>query len=276
MRTVLAGAAALAVAALPIVAFATPAAAADDASVVVFHGVPGLTVDVYASADATYTAEEALLTDFEPGTITDPVKIPGGTYNLAVFPANADPSGDPAIEANDVTVPAGANITVAAHLNAEGAAVLTPFVNDVSKVAAGQGRLVVRHTAAAPAVDVLAGGTAVFTDLTNPNEEMADLPVGTVSASVALAGTTDPVIGPADVPVQEGTATIVYAWGSAEDANLAVAVQTITGLHSSPSGVPSGTADVPADTTPVVLGGLALLGALVAAGAAARASRVRA
>ena len=127
MRTVLAGAAALAVAALPIAAFATPAAAADDASVVVFHGVPGLTVDVYASADATYTAEEALLTDFEPGTITEPVKIPGGSYNLAVFPANADPSGDPAIEANDVTVPAGANITVAAHLDADGHAGAHPL-----------------------------------------------------------------------------------------------------------------------------------------------------
>ena len=276
MRTVLAGAAALAVAALPIAAFATPAAAADDASVVVFHGVPGLTVDVYASADTTYTAEEALLTDFEPGTITEPVKIPGGSYNLAVFPANADPSGDPAIKAEGVTVPAGANITVAAHLNATGTPVLTPFVNDVSKVAAGQGRLIVRHTAAAPAVDILAGGKAVFTDLTNPNEDKADLPAGTVSASVALAGTTDPVIGPADVPVTEGTATIVYAWGSAEDDNLAVAVQTIGGLHSSPSGVPSGTADLPADTTPVLLGGLALLGALGAAGAAARARRVRA
>lgn len=275
MRTALAGAAALAVAALPI-AFATPAAAADDASVVVFHGVPGLTVDVYASADATYTADEALLTDFAPGTITDPVTIPGGTYNLAVFAANGDPAGDPAIEATDVTVPEGANITVAAHLNASGTPVLTPFVNDVSEVAAGQGRLVVRHTAAAPAVDVLAGGEAVFSDLTNPNEAKADLPAGTVSASVALAGTTDPVIGPADVPVTEGAATIVYAWGSAEEDTLDVAVQTITGLHSPPSGVPSGTADTPAETLPVVLGGLALLGAVVAAGAGARARRVRA
>ena len=275
MRTVLAGAAALAVVALPI-AFTTPATAADDASVVVFHGVPGLTVDVYASADATYTEEEALLTDFEPGDITDPVKIPGGTYNLAVFPANGDPSGDPAIEANDVTVPAGANITVAAHLDAEGTPILTPFVNDVSPVDAGQGRLVVRHTAAAPAVDVLAGGEAVFSGLTNPNEDTADLPAGTVSASVALAGTTDPVIGPADVPVTEGAATIVYAWGSAEDDNLAVAVQTIDGLHNAPSGVPSGTADTPVDTLPVALGGVALLATLVAGGAALRARRVRA
>jgi hypothetical protein len=276
MRTALAGAAVLAVTALPLAAFATPAAAADDAKVVVFHGVPGLTVDVYVSADATYTAEEALLTDFEPGTVTDPVDLPAGTYNLAVFAANGDPSGDPAIEANDVTVPADANITVAAHLNEGGDPVLTPFVNDVSETAAGQGRLIVRHTAAAPAVDVLAGGDAVFSDLTNPNEAKADLPAGTVDASVALAGTTDPVIGPADVPVTEGAATIVYAWGSAEDDNLAVAVQTIDGLHSAPSGVPSGTADLPADTTPVLLGGLALLATLVAGGAAVQVRRTRA
>ena len=276
MRTTLAGAAALAVAALPLAVFATPAAAATDASVVVFHGVPGLTVDVYASADTTYTEEEALLTDFEPGTVTDPVAIPEGTYNLAVFAKDADPSGEPAIKAEGVTVPGGANITVAAHLNAEGAAVLTPFVNDVSKVAAGQGRLVVRHTAAAPAVDVLAGGEPVFENLSNPNEAKADLAAGTVSASVAATGTTDPVIGPADVTVKEGSATIVYAWGSLEDDNLAVAVQTIDGLHSTPSGVPSGTADVRGDLLPVALGGVALLGAVVAAGAASRARRVTA
>lgn len=275
MHKSLAGAAAAAVVALPL-AFATPAAAAADASVVVFHGVPGLTVDVYASADATYTAEEALLTDFEPGTVTDPVDIPEGTYNLAVFPANADPSGDPAIEATGVAVPGGANVTVAAHLNASGDPVLTPFVNDVSNTDAGQGRLVVRHTAAAPAVDVLAGGSPVFRDLANPNEQKADLPAGTVSAAVALAGTTDPVIGPADVPVVEGQATIVYAWGSAEDGNLAVAVQTIGGLHSSPSGVPSGTADLPADGATTWLAAVAAMGALLAGGAFLRARRVRA
>ena len=56
-----------------------------------------------------------------------------------------------------------------------------------------------------PAVDVLAGGEPVFTRPHNPNEAKADLPAGTVSAAVALAGTTDPVIGPADVPVTEGS-----------------------------------------------------------------------
>ena len=43
-----------------------------------------------------------------------------------------------------------------------------------------------------------------------------------------------------DVELAEGTNTIVYAWGSAADDNLDLKVQTITGLHSSPSGVPSG------------------------------------
>ncbi|QIM21782.1 DUF4397 domain-containing protein [Phycicoccus sp. HDW14] len=275
MRRVIAVCAATAAVALPLV-LTTPAAAADDAKVTVVHGVPGLTVDVYGSADETYTAEEALLQDFEPGTVTDPVDLPGGTYNLAVFPAGADPSGDPAIEATGVEVPAGANLSVVAHLNASGDPVLAAFANDVDPVAAGQARLVVRHTAAAPAVDILAGGKPVFSGLTNPKEDSADLPAGSVSAAVALAGTTDPVIGPADLDLKEGTSTIVYAYGSAEDANLALAVQTIGGLHSSPSGVPSGTAELPADRTPFALAGIALL-ALVAAGAMGRrAQRVRA
>jgi len=273
MRKTFATTAALALAAAPLTMLATPASAADDASVVVVHGVPGQTVDVYASADTTYTAEEALLTDFEPGTVTDAVAIPGGTYNLAVFPKDADPSGEPAIKAEGVTVPDGANISIAAHLNADGAPVLTPFVNDVSKVDAGEGRLIVRHTAAAPAVDVLAGGEPVFTNLTNPNEAKADLAAGTVSASVAATGPTDPLIGPPDATGKAGAATIVYAWGSLEDENLAVAVQTIDGLHSNPSSVPSGTADLGTDVLPLALGGVAVLGAVVAAGAAARARR---
>lgn len=275
MRRVIAVCAATAAVALPLV-LTTPAAAAEDAKVTVVHGVPDLTVDVYGSADETYTAEEALLQDFEPGTVTDPVDLPGGTYNLAVFPAGADPSGDPAIEATGVEVPAGANLSVVAHLNASGDPVLTAFANDVDPVEAGQARLVVRHTAAAPAVDILAGGEPVFSGLTNPNEDSADLPAGSVSAAVALAGTTDPVIGPADLDLKEGTSTIVYAYGSAEDANLALAVQTIGGLHSSPSGVPSGTADLPADTTPFALGGVALLAALAAGAMGRKALRTRA
>ena len=122
---------------------------------------------------------------------------------------------------------------------------LTPYVNDTSSIAAGQARLTVRHTAAAPAVDVRAGGEPVFTDLTNPDEASADLPAGTVSADVVLAGTEDVAIGPADVDLAEGVHTIVYAWGSAEDGNLQLAVQTIDGMHSARPAFPAAPAGRP-------------------------------
>src|SRR5690606_19570462 len=140
----------------------------------------------------------------------------------------------------DLPLTAGGNFTAVAHLDAAGDATATLFTNDISTIAAGEGRLTVRHTAAAPAVDILAGGSPVISGLENPDEEVLALPAGVVSAAVAAAGTTEPVIGPADVDVAEGTNTIVYAWGSLEDENLQLAVQTIDGLHSAPSGVPSG------------------------------------
>jgi hypothetical protein len=260
-----AGAAALGIG----LAVAAPASAAGTSDVSVLHGVPGLTVDVYANGDK-------LLTDFKPGTLTDPVKLPEGSYDLAVFPAGEGPSGTPAIKADNVAVPSGANITVVAHLDADGNPVLTPYVNDVSKVGAGKARLTVRHDAAAPAVDVRAGGTPVFEGLVNPKEAKADIPAGTVNADVVLAGTDNVAIGPADLNLKEGTNTIVYAWGSAADNNLELAVQTISGLHSAPGGVPSGTGGFVNDGLPtplVALTVVAVAGAALAARRVAVASR---
>ena len=149
---------------------------------------------------------------------------------------------------------------------------LSLFTNDISATASGEGRLTVRHVAAAPAVDILANGAAAFTNLENPNEVKADLPVGTYSAAVALAGTTAPVIGPADVTVTEGMNTIVYAWGSAANANLALAVQTVNTNMGAPTGVAAGSAPVPVDNTaPLALIVVAALG-LAGAGLATRAA----
>lgn len=224
----------------------SPGAQAQGTSdVSVLHAVPDVTVDVYANGDE-------LLTDFEPGTLTDPTPLPEGTYDLKVTEAGAGPNAQALIQARDVEVPAGANITVVAHLQQNGDPTLTPFVNDTAPVAAGQARVTVRHTAAAPAVDVRADQQPVFTDLTNPNEDSTEVPAGTVSADVVLAGTSNVAIGPADVNLAEGTSTIVYAWGSADDGNLDLAVQTLSGLHSAPGGVPSGTGGQAAatDTAP--------------------------
>ena len=142
--------AAVASLALAPVALAAPAHAAD-ATVSILHAVPGATVDVYANG-------KALLTNFKPGTLTDPLMLPEGTYDLKVTAAGAGAGGAAVIEANDVKVPGDANVTVVAHLDEAGKPVLTPFVNDTSTIAAGKARITVRHTAAAPAVDVRANG----------------------------------------------------------------------------------------------------------------------
>ncbi|MFE1248270.1 DUF4397 domain-containing protein [Streptomyces sp. NPDC058735] len=208
------------------------AADSDKAMVSVFHGIPGLTVDVYANGDE-------LLSDFKPGTVTAPQPLAAGTYDIKIFEAGQGPDGTPALE-KKVEVPDGGNATVAAHLSADGKPELTAFSNDVSAVDAGKSRLTVRHVAAAPAVDVRAGGQPVFTDLTNPKEDTAVVGAGTVNADVVLAGTDTVAIGPADLNLKEGTSNVVYAWGSAEDENLALATQTFSGMSSAPRSVDAG------------------------------------
>ena len=243
-----------------LVLLATPATAADTATVSVLHAIPDTPVDVYANG-------ERLIDDFQPGTLTDPLQLPAGSYDLALYPADApDASGNPLLSADGVAVPAGANATVVAHLTAEGQPALTPFVNDVSAVPAGQARITVRHTAAAPAVDVRAGGAVVVPGLENPDEATLTVPAGTVSADVVVAGTDTVAIGPADLTLAEGTTNIVYAWGA--EGGYQLAVQTISGGHSAPSGVPGGTAGLVDDGLPAPLMALSVAG-LVAAGAGA-------
>lgn len=235
MRRAISTAAAVSLPMALAVAGTAQAESTGNATVSVLHGVPGLTVDVFANG-------EELIPDFEPGTLTDPLTIPAGTYDIQIFPDGEGPDGDPAIEATGVQVPAGVNATIVAHLTEGGDPTATVFVNDLAGIEAGEARVVARHTAAAPAVDVRADGSVIFEGLTNPNEASADVPAGTVSADVVLAGTEEVVLGPADLDLAEGTSTIVYAWGSAEEGTLDLAVQTVSGVGGAPDGVPAGEA----------------------------------
>ncbi len=268
-KTHLAGAIVGSVALVGLGAVPAQAISATNADLYVLHAVPATPVDVYVNGALT-------LDDFQPSDLAGPLDLAAGTYTVAITAADAADASAPVIGPIDLELAANTSYTAVAHLNPAGDPTATLFTNDLSKTEAGQGRLTVRHTAAAPAVDVLAGGAPVISGLTNPNEEILNLPVGTVSASVAAAGTTDPVIGPADVPVQDGVNTIVYAWGSLEDDNLQLAVQNITVPHSTPGGVNSGEAGLVADTDPAAIGwGAAALAALLAAIASVVVVRMR-
>ena len=146
-----------------------------------------------------------------------------------------------------------------------GSPTITPYGNDISTISAGQTRLVVRHDAAAPAVDVRAGGTVVLAGVTNPKEGVLNIPAGTVSADVVLAGTTTVALGPASLNLAEGSATFVHAVGSAADGTLALVSFVIPGLHSAPGGVPSGTGPADSSVPTIALVLLLTVGMVVAA-----------
>jgi hypothetical protein len=222
---------------------ALPAAASGHTGLVtVVHGIPGVEVDVYIDGPR----EGLVLEDFPPSSLTDPLELPAGSYVVEIFAAGADPDSEEPLIEGRANLAARANVSVVAHLDADGVPTLSVFANDTSTLAKGEARVTVRHTAAAPAVDILANGNAVFTSVENGQEGVADLAAGTVSAAVALAGTTDPVLGPAEVNLAEGVNTIIYAIGSAEDGTLDLLVQTIEGLHEAPEGVESGTGGIKA------------------------------
>jgi hypothetical protein len=210
----------------------SPAYAAANSQVSVVHGIPGQAVDVYVNGEKT-------IPDFQPGKVAGPLSLPAGEYDIALTKPG-EPIGDALLTVDNAEVPGDADISLVAHLNEAGEPALTPFVNDTAKLGPGKARLIVRHTAAAPAVDIRAGGQPVFEDVTNGKEGKADLDAGKVSADVVLAGTGTRVLGPADLDLAEGTATIVYAVGSAEAKTLDIVSQSITNLHSAPGGVPSG------------------------------------
>ncbi|WP_084074263.1 DUF4397 domain-containing protein [Demequina sp. NBRC 110052] len=248
------------------VGLAAPASAVEDGKteLSVLHGIPDLTVDVYVNDALT-------LDDFAPSDLAGPLSLDPGTYTVAITASDAADASAPLLGPIDLPLEEGMSYTAVAHLTEGGDPTATLFTNDISATDAGEGRLTVRHTAAAPAVDVWADGSVVFESLANPDEVMADLPAATYEAAVSVAGETDPVLGPADVTIEDGVNTIVYAWGSAAEESLALAVQTVDTHMTAPSGVPTGTQGLAADSegAPIALIAAALA-VLAAAGVGVR------
>ena len=149
----------------------------DGASLSVLHGVPDLTVDVYVDGELT-------LDDFAPGELAGPLELPAGDYEVAITAADAEDDAAPVLGPVELTLAEGGDYTAAAHLDADGAPTVTAFENDTDALAAGEGRLTVRHIAAAPAVDVWAGEEVVVPGLENPDEASLEIPAGTVIAAI--------------------------------------------------------------------------------------------
>jgi len=245
--------------ALASIAFAIPASA-QSARIHLLHGIPDTDVDVEVGGSNVFEG-------FSFGDTQDLSGFAGATLeDLKVKVAGTDTV---AIDAGDTALPSSGNFTIIAHLDASGTPSLAVFENDTSSIDAGSGRLVVRHAAAAPSVDILANGDVAFSNVPNGAGGGADLPAGTISASVVPAGATEPVvIGPADLPITEGSSLIVYAVGSLDAGSLTVLTESISGLGSAPTAVNTGNSPVDTAQAGINFALVAVIGVALAAAVA--------
>jgi len=186
----------------------TASAGSEKATVNVVHGIPGLDVDVCVDGAKA-------ITDFNPGEVVAGVKLPAGTYHLGVVAAGTACSAE--VLGADATVAGGRNYTVVANLDASGTPNLKIFTNNVSKVHEGMVRLQVRHTAAAPAVNVWANGSPLNrgNKFTWGVKRVWNVPEGNYRVKVTLPRSSTAVIGPTTLHTKAGYAYQVYAWGDA-------------------------------------------------------------
>ena len=219
IRTYIATAVAISAGAVAPVLFTTAAhASTPSAEVTVVHGIPKTPVDVYLNG-------KLVLKDFVFDTVTKPIALAPGSYSVAIRPHGASSTSMP-ILSTTVKVTPGENATIIANLTAKGAPTLNAFANPTSSLPMGDARVVIRHVADAPAVDVYAGKTKVVSDLKNPLKATLVIPAGNVTVRVDVANTTTTVIGPATFDFKAGTTTVIYAVGNAAGKSLTVAVQS--------------------------------------------------
>jgi hypothetical protein len=140
-----------------------------------------------------------------------------------------------------VDVRAGASEDVVIHRPADAAGdpVVTTYVNDLSPIGAGKGRVVVAHTAVVPPADILVDGNVVFANIANGEFASADVPAGDLNVSVVPTGKSSPVLlGPLNLTVEAAVLTRVFAVGEPSNGSMNVIVQQLP-LRAKGSGAPT-------------------------------------
>jgi hypothetical protein len=214
--------------------------------VYVTHGLPldsmGTKVDVFAGPQGDPEAAGLLIDDFTFGNTVGPVELPAASYTVYLAAPTAGDNGvlDPGetIYQQDLAVPAGLNLSAVASFNASGAPQIAVFVNDVSRVAPWEGRLSIRHAAAAPAVKVDVGLFPLnrifpkfFTKTVGPavNGEQADLKLPALNYDIAVkvASSGTKVAGVDRFKLSNRSLTNVYAVGDPAGGSFQFIVQNI-------------------------------------------------
>jgi hypothetical protein len=222
-----------------------------NASVYVVHGIPGHDVsealDPALPVDVQVNGSICLLKGFKFGDIAGPFTIPAGSYNFTISLANtvAPCTNGALLTADGVAFASDENASVVAYLNAQGQPGVTKFDNDLTNpIANGNSRLIVQHTANAPAVDIHVARHTFFTPLehvtisnvSNGEQTQADLPsertwnYPTTQVTLTPAGQSSPVIGPYFFQLYPHNVYLIYAVGSLSTQSFTLISKVIPGV----------------------------------------------
>jgi Domain of unknown function (DUF4397) len=186
----------------------TASAAGHTATVSVVHGIPGARVNVCVDGSLVKSS-------FRYGGKFTLTGVAAGDHRVKLVPWYRG-CGAKAIIAKTVTVTGGLNATIVARTTSTGAG-LQVFVNDLTISAAGKTSITVRHTAAAPTVDVwLNGGAApaISSLARGGSVGPVELSPGVYSWWVSGVGGYAPVIGPRVASLAADKAYQIYAIGT--------------------------------------------------------------
>jgi hypothetical protein len=219
----------------------TVVASAQTASgtVIVVHGLRGVVADVYIDGTLALPA-------FQPERVTDPIQVPAGPHRVEIRLAGAAPTDPPAVT-GDVEVTANARQSIVAHLDSNGNPAITAYLDDAAPVPAGDARAIIRHTAAAPPVDVAFDDRVVAPALTEPGSASADVPAASYQVSVWSPGTRNAVVAPQTASLAEGAATVMYLIGSAPSGTLSWIAEQLPNQATPPSFIQTGDSGLAAD-----------------------------
>ena len=198
-----------------------PIEAAADGWLKAVHGLDGrdLGTNKAFPVDVSVSGIGCVLTDFKFGEITPYIQLPAGTYTIDISPADGA-CGNAPVLSPEVKVRNDRYTTAVAHLDENGNPTASAFQDDQSPAREKNGRITIRHTAAAPTVDITYGNrnqkdrNYTFSGLSNSQQGSATFFQKNYKATIYPYRDSAVVAGPVSAPITAGANLFVYAVGS--------------------------------------------------------------
>jgi hypothetical protein len=198
--------------------------AADNAYLYLVQGIPGR--DYSASTDPQFPVDVLINDDvcyqrgLTYGTITGPLTLVPGTYNVKVSVADSLlPCSNPAFVDRTISLEAGENVSAVVALSETGSPTLLTFTNQLSPVTATMGRVLFAQAADAPALEVILQNRTtmkVYTYAVNHGVLLdVNLPAGSYNVEINQGTTT--LVASTSVDLYSQSVLLLYGVGQASN-----------------------------------------------------------